>query len=486
MKKYPLILLAALVVLILVGCQATPPASVSTATPAAAPATSQPAAKPVITLVGTKGSQSLTLDDLKKLPVTEGQAGIKSSTGKITPPATSKGVLMTDLINLLGGADSSMGVQVEASDGYSMTFSYDQITKGDFIAYDPATGDEIKNPGKLQVLIAYEVDGKPLNPDTDGVLRLVIVSEKNNQVTDGHWSVRFINKLSLKSVAEDWTIDLQGAITDTVDRGSFESCSTSKCHQVSWQDTKSQVWSGTPLWALVGRVDDQAKHDTGAFNSELAKQGYMIEIVAKDGYSVKLDSNKVAKNNNILIANTMNGNALTDKDSPLKLVGADLTTKEMVGGVAKIILHLGMLPPATATPAPMATPTTAAPAAAGGDSSTLVFTGLVNATKTLKIADLKAMTVVNLTVDQPKKGQVSVSGVRLNSLLDLVGVNSEAKNLVLTAVDGYSAQVALADVRACPDCLIAFNETGGMNTVMPGTGMPGNLWIKNIIKIELK
>jgi DMSO/TMAO reductase YedYZ molybdopterin-dependent catalytic subunit len=489
MKKFALIAFVLLTVLALTACQVTPAAPAVTASPVPAATsvpTSAPAAAPVVTLVGSKGTQALSLDDLKKLPATTGQAGIKSSTGKITPPATYTGVLLTDLITMAGGADSSMGVQVEASDGYSMTFSYDQITKGDFITYDPATGDETKSAGKLQVLIAYESDGKPLDATTDGALRLVVISEKNNQVTDGHWAVRFVNKLSVKAVAEDWTIDLQGAIADTIDRGSFESCSTGKCHQSAFQDTKSQKWTGVPLWLVIGRVDDQIKHDTGAFNADLAAKNYTIEIIAKDGYSVKLDSTRVAKNNNIMLANSMNGNALTDKDYPLKLVGSDLTNKEMVGGVVKIILHLGMISQPTALPAATATVMASAATAPAGDFTTLTITGLVTAVKTWKVDDLKAMDVVKMTVDQPKKGKVDVTGVKLNTLLDLAGPKPDAKTVVFTAVDGYFSQVALADVRACPNCMIGFNETGGMNTVMPGTGMPGNLWVKNVIKIELK
>lgn len=489
MKKYPFIVFVLLAVFAMTSCQAAP-AATATSVPAATSVA--PVGAPALTLVGPKGSQALTLDDLKKLSVTTGQAGIKSSTGKITPPAAYKGVLMSDLITMAGGADSSMGVQVEASDGYSMTFSYDQITKGDFIAYDPATGDETKNAGKLQVLIAYEADGKPLDATTDGALRLVVISDKNNQVTDGHWAVRFINKITVKSVAADWSIDMQGAINDTIDRGSFESCSTGKCHQSTYQDTKSQVWTGVPLWLLVGRVDDQIKHDTGAFNADLAAKNYTIEIIAKDGYSVKLDSSKVAKDNNIMVANTMNGNALIDKDFPLKLVGSDLTNKEMVGGISKIILHIGMIqqaatPEATAAqPVVTATTNAAAVTLPAGDFSALTLTGLVTNVKTWKVDDLKLMDVVKMTVDQPKKGKVDVTGVRLNALLDLAGPKPEAKTVVFTAVDGYSSQVALADVRACTDCLIGLNDTGGMNTIMTGTGMPGNLWVKNIIKIELK
>ena len=488
MKKYVSVFALIFALLLLSACQPAAESTPATAPTAAQSVTNAPAAEPVLTLVGPQGSKSLSLDDLKTLPAAEGQAGIKSSTGKIFPPAAFKGVLLTDLVKLVGAADPSMGVQIEAKDGYAMTFSFDQLTKGTFIAYDPATGDETKNAGNLRALIAYESEGKPLNPDTDGVLRLVVISDKNNQVTDGHWSVKFINKITLKSVAEDWSLELQGAINDSVDRGSFESCSTGKCHQAAWQDDKSQVWSGTPLWLIVGRVDDDKKHDTGAFNADLAKAGYMIEIIGKDGYSIKLDSGKVANNKNILVANQMNSNALTDKDFPLKLVGSDLTKKEMVGGIAKIILHLGqqaapaVQPTTPPQPTAAAVPTAASPAAAGNTS--LSFTGLVGNEKTWTLDDLKKMNPVTLTVEQPKKGQVEVTGVYMNALLDLVAPKPEAKTLVITAVDNYKVEVALTDVRACPKALIAFNDAGGLNTVFPD--LPGNTWVKNVAKIEVK
>ncbi len=65
---------------------------------------------------------------------------------------------------MVGGMDETTGFNVVAEDGYSITFSYDQINKGTFIAYDPATGQELKNPVELTAILAYEVDGQPLDP----------------------------------------------------------------------------------------------------------------------------------------------------------------------------------------------------------------------------------------------------------------------------------------------------------------------------------
>jgi len=75
--------------------------------------------------------------------------------------------------------------------------------------------------------------------------------------------------------------------------------------------------------------------------------------------------------------------------------------------------------------------------------------------------------------------------VRLNAILDLLGLKDTAKTLVLTAADGFSAEVSLADVRACADCLLAFTNTEGkLKLVMPG--LPSNVWVKDIHRIEVK
>ncbi|MBN1401899.1 MAG: hypothetical protein JXA74_13745 [Anaerolineae bacterium] len=96
---------------------------VVTATPM--PATSTPAVTPtpapgsVLAVVGPSTSESLPVSELKKLPVTEGYGGIKSSTGKITPPAMFKGISLLDLCDLVGGCDVNTAIQAVAKDGYA-------------------------------------------------------------------------------------------------------------------------------------------------------------------------------------------------------------------------------------------------------------------------------------------------------------------------------------------------------------------------------
>ena len=308
------------------------------------------------------------MDDLKALPVTEGYAGIKSSTGKITPPVMVKGVALKDLAELIGGMDETKGFNVVAEDGYSITYSNDQIQNGTFIAYDPATGEELKNPVELTAALIYEADGKPLDIKQDGILRLAIVSKELKQVTDGHWAVKWVNKLEVKNLGADWVLQVEGAISKPTDRASVESCGAPQCHGTSWFDDKNQQWAGVPLYYFVGSVDDEISHEGPAFNRDLVKVGYTIDVIAADGYTVTFDAQRVQYNKNIIVAYKVNDNTLPDEFFPLRLVGDDLEKKEMVGMIAQIKVGLAPLP-ASAEPAADDAPSA---------DATLTLTGSVN------------------------------------------------------------------------------------------------------------
>jgi DMSO/TMAO reductase YedYZ molybdopterin-dependent catalytic subunit len=338
------------------------------------------------------------------------------------------------------------------------------------------------------VIIAYAREGQPLDKDSDGTLRLVIISPKNNQVTDGHWSVKWVNRIEIKPLGAEWDLQLTGVITDVVDRNSFQSCAASLCHQGSWTDDKAQKWVGVPLWYLVGRMDDSIKHDGPAFNQALADAGYGVQLIATDGYSVTLESSQVSRNNQIVLAYQVNENPLPDKYFPLRLVGDELQKNQLIGQVAEIrmIFDAVMATQAastkpTPTTAPAATPTASAVTVQGD----LVITGLVDNQLGLNEADLRKMDVVELTAEHPKKGKEIYQGIRLNALLELAGLKQAATKLVFTAVDGYTAEANLDDIQACTDCLLAFtNTTGKFKLVMPG--MESSQWVKDVVMIEAR
>jgi len=450
---------------------AEPPVPTDTAEPTAEPVDSEP----VITLVGMDGEISFTLTELKAMETVEGQAGIKSSTGQITPPALFKGVSLKNLLAKMGEIDDTMGVNIVAEDGYGLSFSYDQIMNGNFIAYDPATGDELRNPVPLEAIIAFEREGEALNKKEDGTIRIAIISEKNNQVTDGHWSIKWVNRIELNSLVKDWGVELSGAITEKVDRSGFESCVN--CHEATWEDDKGQVWKGTPLWRLMGYADDAIKHEGLCYVDALAEAGYAVELVASDGYAVELSSVDANRNENWVVANTVDGNPLPDKYFPLRLVGDGLEKSSLVGAISTINLSLEPLSEEDLVASDLLQ-------VVDVESGDLVVAGLVNQEIGLMQDALRAWKSALFTIEHPKKGEVEYEGILLNDLLDFVGLADGGSVLVMTADDGYTSEVPLDAVRACLDCIITFEEDGKFASVMPG--METSTWVKGLVRLEIK
>ena len=141
-----------------------------------------------------------------------------------------------------------------------------------------------------------------------------------------------------------WTVTLKGASIETVDQEYFEdgiACG----HAATYTDDDGNEWAGMPLWYLIGFVDDDKKHGSGAFNEALAAKGYSIKVTSSDGYSINFDSASAAKNDGIIVANTLNGNPLPevigDKNKPcwpLQMIGPAVSSGQKVGSVATIEL----------------------------------------------------------------------------------------------------------------------------------------------------
>lgn len=457
--------------------------------PAAAPAVEEaapaveeeaPAAEPILEVVGTDQTLSFSMAELQALPATEGQAGMISSTGAITPPIVHKGISLKDLVELLGGMDKSMGLYVEAVDGYGITFSYDQVMSGDFITYDPVTGIEISVEGPLTAILAYERDGKAMDPVQDGQLRVVAVGPEADNLIDGHWAVKWVNYLELKSVAANWFLHLEGVLTEEMDRATFESGSSPHCHLKSWTDENGDEWMGIPLWYLVGRVDDEVRHEGRAFDEDLAEAGYVITVTAADGYSVELASQDASFNDEWIVAAQVNGEPLSDKNYPLRLVGEGLSTGQMVGAIESIVLDLEARPEAAAAPE---TPPPAADAVPNDVTGDLVIIGSVAVPAGLCLEDVAALEQTTVNAQHPKKDTAAdYSGVLLSTLFAGAQPFEDAEIMRITADDGYQVEVPAADVLACEDCLLTLTDDSGLMTVMPG--FESSSWVKGVVSLE--
>ena len=293
----------------------------------------------VLTVKGEQGSRTFTMGQLQALPAYEGYAGIKSSTGTITPPSKYKGVPLADLADLVGGITQANGVTIVAKDGYGMTFSYRQIMEDGFTTYDPATGEEEPPDGKLTPIIAYQHDGKPIDAD-DGPLKLAVAEDTPGQVVDGHWAIKWLEQVSVTKASAAWKVQLEGAVPGKLDRASYVNCASPGCHGSGWVDAQGQRWEGVPLYLVAGLVDDGKKHDAGAYNARLAKKGYEIQIETTSGKVVTIDSRDIAGKDSVVLSSKVDGGELPDEYFPLRLVGPGLSDAQMPGGIARIVVRV--------------------------------------------------------------------------------------------------------------------------------------------------
>jgi hypothetical protein len=145
-------------------------------------------------------------------------------------------------------------------------------------------------------------------------------------------------KIEICPAVIDWILTLRGAIVENMTRSTFESGANPNCHYANWTDSNNNVWSGIPLWRLLGRVDDTNPHQGAAFNDTLADIGYTVKLVSSEGFYTELPSNRTTDNDNIILANQMEGAVLPDLYWPLRLVGNDLQSSEMIRNVVEIII----------------------------------------------------------------------------------------------------------------------------------------------------
>jgi len=153
-----------------------------------------------LTLISSEGDEKvLTFDEIKAIPSHEGYGGFFTTGGIVNGPFKCKGVPLKDLCELVGGIDASNTVWVSASDGYLMAFGYDQVN-GNFRTFDPTTFKEVPHED-LTLILTYEQDGAPLS-DYDGrPLRIVIVSGRDDYITEGHNWVKWVDEIEVRTPA---------------------------------------------------------------------------------------------------------------------------------------------------------------------------------------------------------------------------------------------------------------------------------------------
>ena len=261
-----------------------------------------------------------------------------------------KGTDLKDLCGLVGGAAHGDAIEIRAVDGYGGTFDYENV-------YTPV-------PRQGPMVICWWKDGQYAGAWSDGMLLafFTTVPRADGKLIFGHQDMhdclpeanwhwyyegaiaypsthglytKYIAEISIYTGGTDgWSVDLSGHLDDTVPQDWFENAIA--CHHMgSTYLDGTDNWTGLPLWYMCGLVDDGNIHGPSAFNDDVADTGYTVKVIGSD--DAVLSSVTVARNNNIILANTLNGAALPLDQYPLRLVGSGVGGLG-ISGIARIEL----------------------------------------------------------------------------------------------------------------------------------------------------
>jgi DMSO/TMAO reductase YedYZ molybdopterin-dependent catalytic subunit len=303
------------------------------------------AADPVVlTVAGNGQTKTFTLAEVKALPEYTGFSGMKNSAGTIFKPDPVKGVKLTDLLAEVDGMTTAQSVDLQAVDDYGMTLTYGEATAGAFTMYNDESGAKETPKATVSAVLIYERDGQPLTQDDGAPLRLAVCQPNDvNQVADGHWLVKWVDRVTLRDALPNWTVKMFGLKIkgkkqqkSTLDRASYLSCAAPGCHGAAWTDKAHAAWTGVPLFLIIGRIDGGKSHDYGAYNEALALKGYRIKLTSASGKSVIIGSKVIRNRARNLLANKRGGADLRARLYPLRLVGPNLKTSQFIGRITKI------------------------------------------------------------------------------------------------------------------------------------------------------
>jgi hypothetical protein len=150
-----------------------------------------------LTLVGADGQHKvLNQIDIAALQSYTDKGGFKTSGGLISGLGTYTGVPVTELLNLVGGISSSQTLNVTASDGYSMVFTYNQTVHcQNFTTYDSVTGNQATPTQPMKLVLTYYLNGTALASDV-GPLRIGVLGFEG-LLTDGRYWVKLVTELQV-------------------------------------------------------------------------------------------------------------------------------------------------------------------------------------------------------------------------------------------------------------------------------------------------
>ena len=377
-----------------------------------------------VLIIGSDGSEeNLTLDAIVTMDSIEALSSYQNRFGNWRGLGTYQGVNLSALADLVGGMNPGDIMTVTASDGYYQNLSYYQV-------YPDEECLAVQGPSVL----AYELNGT-LCPEWEGGPMIAMLApdeafsnddfnstcakdpEFLGSTSAGSLWVKNVQCIQIQSMYEEWTVvvtNLEGSQTE-VTRTKFVSLQYFEGGE--YIDSSERNWSGVPVDVLLGLVDDD---DPSSFNATLADSLYKIVVEATDGYYRAMVAKDLV-DIGAIFAIQMNGTALGEDFAPVRLVGQDMSGKDMVSMICSVTMDR-----------------VAVIATAGEDSKELTVTELAK-------EDLFYGSGYFIKSTGAIVGPLNFTGVPIKDLVDMV-YEDDNYSLEVVAWDGYSMTYSPAQV----------------------------------------
>jgi|GEM_PF-20872 len=123
-------------------------------------------------------------------------------------------------------------------------------------------------------------------------------------------------------------------------------------------------------------------------------------------------------------------------------------------------------------------------AQAANAPAALKVTGKVTTEMAWTEEEVKGMETMEAKALNNSGAEETYTGVSINALLALAGLDPAATTITLVADDGYSVDMPLAGLQACTNCILSFRSNGGFSSVMPG--LDKSFGVKGVVEIVVK
>ncbi|UCE90769.1 MAG: molybdopterin-dependent oxidoreductase [Methanobacteriota archaeon] len=294
-----------------------------------------------LSIVGRTGvEENLTLSEVINMSSIEAVSSYQNRFGNWKGFGTYQGVNLSGLADLVGGMIPGDVMTLTASDGYHQNLSYYQVYADDECL-------AVQGPS----ILACEFNGTPCPSWEDGPMAAMLAPDEAFSNDDfnstcakdpeflgstsaGSLWVKNVERIRIQSMYEEWTVvltNLEGAQTE-VTRTEF--VYMQYFDGDDYTDSSERNWSGVPVEVLLGLVDDD---DPQTFNDTLAESEYRIVAEATDGYYRAMVAKDLV-DKGAIFATQMNGTALPEDFAPVRLVGPDMSGKDMVSMICSIIM----------------------------------------------------------------------------------------------------------------------------------------------------